>query len=85
MESDFHTKAIVCSYQTLHMVDLIQILARHQQRVTKSLQTQKAISQHTTTTRSTTSKKKDTMISPTRRLPAASHVKVSVIAVQYIV
>ncbi len=56
-ESDFHTKANVCSYQTLHMVDLIQILVRHQWQVTKSLHTQKAISQCTTTTHRTTSKK----------------------------
>ncbi len=56
-ESDFHTKANVCSYQTLHMVDLIQILAKHQRWVTKSLHAQKAISQHTTTTHRTTSKK----------------------------
>ena len=48
---------VICSYQTLHTVDLIQILARHQQRVTKSLHGQKAISQHTTTTHRTTSKK----------------------------
>ncbi len=57
LEPDFHTKANVCSYQILHMVGLIQILARHQQRVTKSLHAQKAISQHTTTTHRTTSKK----------------------------
>ncbi len=56
MEPDFHTKANVCSYQTLHTVGLIQILARHQRRVTKSLHAQKAISQHTTTTHRTTSK-----------------------------
>jgi hypothetical protein len=39
---------VVCSYQTLHTVDLIQILARLLRRVTKSLQAQTAISQHTT-------------------------------------
>jgi hypothetical protein len=37
LESDFHTKANVCSHQTLHTVDLIQILARHQWQVTKLL------------------------------------------------
>jgi hypothetical protein len=57
LESDFHTKANVCSYQTLHMADLIRILTRHQWQVTKSLHAQKAISQHTTTTHRTTSKK----------------------------
>ncbi len=56
LESDFHTKANVCSYQTLHTVDLIEILARHRQQVTKSLHAQKAISQHTTTTHRTTCK-----------------------------
>jgi hypothetical protein len=56
LESDFHTKANICSCRTLHTVDLIQILARHQQRVTKSLHAQKAISQHTTTTHRTTCK-----------------------------
>jgi hypothetical protein len=62
------------------MVDLIQILARHQRQVTKSLHAQKAQPQHTTQP----PKNKDTMISPTRRLPAASHVKVSAIAVRYV-
>ncbi len=57
LESDFHTKANVCSYQTVHTVDLIWILARHQRQVTKSLHPQKAISQHTTTTHRTTFKK----------------------------
>jgi hypothetical protein len=39
---------VECSYQTLHTVDLIQILTRHLRRVTKSLHAQTAISQHTT-------------------------------------
>ncbi len=39
---------VVCSYQTLHTVDFIQILARHLRQVTKSLHAQTAISQQTT-------------------------------------
>ncbi len=66
----FSYEANVCSYQTLHTVDLIQILVRHQRQVTKSLHAQKAISQHTTTTHHTTSKKQRHHDLP--HLPASS-------------
>jgi hypothetical protein len=85
LEPDFHTKANLCAYQTLRMVDLIQILAKHQWQVTKSLHAHKKPSPNTQPQHTTQPpKNKDTMISPTCRLPAALNVKVSAIAVRFV-